>query len=470
MNKRQQMPRQDPAERIHNFNEVALGYTEEQAVREAERCIQCKKAPCKAGCPVEIDIPSFIKAIKEKNFACAIEIIKEKNNLPAVCGRVCPQEMQCEKVCTLGKKLEPVAIGRLERFVADWQLEKKGDSPRPASAGAPTTSSVNSNSPRVAVIGSGPAGLTCAADLAKMGYKVTIFESLHNTGGVLRYGIPEFRMPKHILDAEINYIKSLGVEIMVNTLVGESITLKDMLENEYKAIFIGTGAGLPYFMGIKGENLNGVYSANEFLTRVNLMKAYEFPQYDTPLKIGNRVAVIGAGNVSMDSARVSLRLGAKEVWIVYRRSEIEMPARIEEIENAREEGVRFNLLTLPVEIVDDERNWVKAMKCIKMKLGEPDQSGRRRPIPIEGSEFTMEIDTVIVAIGQGPNPLLPMKTQGLKIGKHGNIIAKSLTGETSIKGVFAGGDIVSGAATVIEAMGAGKRAARAIDEYLKKEK
>jgi len=320
---------------------------------------------------------------------------------------------------------------------------------------------------KIAVVGSGPAGLTCAADLAKMGYRVTIFESLHAAGGVLRYGIPEFRMPKYILDYEINYIKSLGVDVQLNTLIGETFSIEDLFKEGYRAIFIGTGAGLPYFMGIKGESLNGVYSANEFLTRVNLLKAYEFPESDTPVKIGKKVAVIGAGNVSMDCARVALRLGAEESHIVYRRSEQEMPARFEEIENAKEEGVKFNLLTLPVEILGDEKNWVRAMKCIRMELGEPDESGRRKPIPVKGSEFIMEIDTVVVAIGQGPNPLLVRKIPGLKTGSHGNIIANPLTGETSVEGIFAGGDIVSGAATVIEAMGAGKRSARAIDEYIK---
>jgi glutamate synthase (NADPH/NADH) small chain len=451
---RQIMPTQDPKERIKNFNEVALGYRQEQAIAEASRCLQCKKPKCIEGCPVEIDIPGFIKLTSEGRFKEAISKIKEKNNLPAICGRVCPQETQCEIKCVLGIKEEPVAIGRLERFVADLE-EDLGEVPE-----------VEPIDKKVAVIGSGPAGLTCAGDLAKMGYKVVVFESLHATGGVLRYGIPEFRLPKKIVDKEVNYIKRLGVEIEVNVVVGLTFTIKDLFNEGYKAVFIGTGAGLPYFVGIEGENLNGVYSANEFLTRTNLMCAYRFPEYDTPLRIGDKVAVIGAGNVAMDAARCSLRLGAKEVYIVYRRSRKEMPARAEEIHHAEEEGVKFVLLTAPTKLFGNDKGWVKEMQCIKMELGEPDSSGRRRPIPIPGSEFIMKVDTVIPALGQGPNPLLLKATPGLSLNKKGNIEADE-DGATSIPGVYAGGDIVTGAATVISAMGAGKRAAKAIDKYLK---
>ena len=459
--KKTEMPKQKPEERIKNFHEVALGFTEEDALKEAKRCLQCKKPTCIEGCPVEIDIPSFIKLIKEKDYNSAIKKIKEKNSLPAICGRVCPQEEQCEAKCVLGKKMEPVGIGRLERFVADWE-RKQGliesnivEVPKEKIA-------------KIAVVGSGPAGLTCAGDLVKLGYDVTIFESLHLTGGVLRYGIPEFRLPKDILDVEINYLKNLGVKIITNVLIGKTITIPELFKEGYKSIFIGTGAGLPNFLGIPGENLNGVYSANEYLTRVNLMESYKFPETDTPIKIGKKVAVIGAGNVAMDSARVSLRLGAEEVYIVYRRSESEMPARKEEIENAKEEGIKFHLLTNPIEIIgNNETGKVKAMKCIKNKLGEPDSSGRRRPIPIAGSEYIMEVDTVICAIGQSPNPLIPQSMPDLKLGAHGNILTDEKTGETSIPFVYAGGDIATGAATVIAAMGAGKRAARAINEKLK---
>ena len=457
MQKRLLMPEQLPQDRIKNFNEVALGYTEDQAVAEAKRCLQCKKAPCMPGCPVEIDIPKFIGSIAQGKFQEALNVLREKNSLPAICGRVCPQETQCEIVCTLKKKSEPVAIGRLERFVADWGRKNRGQ--RVEGRGQRVESRL-----QAAVIGAGPAGLTCAGDLAKTGWKVTIFESLHAPGGVLRYGIPEFRMPRDVLDYEIEYVKNLGVEIKTNIIVGRTITIEELFSAGYKTVFISTGAGFPYFLGIPGENYNGVYSANEFLTRANLMKAYRFPEYDTPIKIGEKVAVVGAGNVAMDSARVARRLGAKKVCIIYRRSRSEMPARAEEIHHAEEEGIELDLLTLPVEIIGDEKGWVKQVKCLKMKLGEPDDSGRRRPLPIDGSEYLIDIDTIVIAIGQGPNPLLLSMTPGLNLTRKGNIVADELTGETSLEGVYAGGDIVTGAATVIEAMGAGKRVARAIDE------
>ena len=451
------MREQPPEERIKNFNEVPLGYTPEEAIQEAKRCLQCKEPPCVKGCPVEIDIPGFIKAIAEGDFKRAIHILKEKNSLPAICGRVCPQEDQCEKLCTLGKIGEPVAIGRLERFAADWEAEQ-GDIEIPEIP--PPTGK------RVAVVGSGPAGLTVASDLAKMGHEVVIFEALHKPGGVLMYGIPEFRLPKRIVEREVEYVKKLGVKIITSFVVGKTKTVDELLQ-EYDAVFIGTGAGLPWFMGIPGENYNGIYSANEYLTRVNLMKAYLFPEYDTPVIRGERVAVIGGGNVAMDAARTALRLGAKKSMIIYRRSRKEMPARIEEIKRAEEEGVEFHFLTLPVRYHADENGWVKEMECIRMRLGEPDSSGRRRPIPIEGSNFRIPVDVVVVAIGQSPNPLIPNTTPGLKIGKHGNVITDPLTGKTSRKGVFAGGDIATGAATVILAMGAARVAARAIDEYLR---
>ncbi len=453
------MPSQDPKVRAKNFDEVATGYTAEMAIEEAQRCLQCKNEPCRKGCPVEVFIPQFIKLVAEGDFRGAISKIKEKNALPAVCGRVCPQENQCEKHCTMGIKFEAVGIGRIERFCADWERANGITIPEVA---APTGK-------KVAIVGSGPSGLTCAADLAKQGHSVTIYEALHVAGGVLMYGIPEFRLPKAVVQAEVENLKKLGVNIEVNSVVGKFTTVNQLIEEEgFDAVFIGTGAGLPYFMNIPGENYCGVYSANEFLTRSNLMKAYKFPEWDTPTKLGKKVAVLGGGNVAMDAARTALRLGAEESHIVYRRSDKELPARGEEVEHAREEGVIFDLLTNPTEILADDKGWVTGMKCLKYELGEPDASGRRKPIPIEGSEFVMEVDTVVVAIGQGPNPLVPKTTKGLELTPKGNIVADPNTGATSIPGVFAGGDIVTGAATVILAMGAGKQAANAINEYLSK--
>lgn len=454
------MPKQRVEERVHNFNEVALGYSEEQAIAEAGRCLHCPEPQCVKGCPVGIDIPAFIKAIKEGDFDGAIGKLKEKNSLPAICGRVCPQEEQCQKYCVLSRIGEPISIGRLERFAADYEREGGVEVPaRPKPSGR-----------RVAVVGSGPAGLTAAAELAKMGDEVVVFEALHAPGGVLMYGIPEFRLPKEIVGAEVDYVKKLGVTLKTDILIGRLYTVEELLKQGFNAVFIGTGAGLPRFLGLPGENLCGIYSANEFLIRVNLMKAYRFPEYDTPIKVGRRVAVIGGGNVAMDSARSALRLGAEEVHIIYRRSREEMPARLEERENAEEEGIIFKLLTNPVRFLGDERGWVRAMECISMRLGEPDESGRRRPIPIDGSEFTMDVDTVVVAIGQRPNPIVPRTTEGLKTSRWGTIVVDEETGKTSLEGVYAGGDIVSGAATVISAMGAGKRAAKAIHEYIMKKK
>jgi len=458
LKKRVRMAEQDPKERIKNFEEVALGYAEEGAVEEASRCLQCKDRPCCGGCPVCIDIPRFIKAIKERKFDEAISIVKEQNSLPAICGRVCPQEEQCEKTCTLAKVKEPIAIGRLERFVADYEREKLGvKNPKaPASTGK-----------KVAVIGSGPAGLTCAGDLAKVGHKVKLFESLHVPGGVLVYGIPEFRLPKQIVKAEVDYVRKLGVEIETNALIGRTYTIDELFHDSFDAIFVGSGAGLPDFLGIPGENSSGVYSSNEFLTRVNLMKAYLFPEYDTPIKVGKRVAVVGGGNTAMDSARCALRLKADKVTIVYRRSEQELPARKEEVERAKEEGVEFMLLTNPTRIIADEKGYVKQLECIRMQLGEPDSSGRRRPIPIQGSEFTFDVDTVVIGVGQSPNPLIRQTTKGLNSNKIGALVVDPDTLMTTRKGIFAGGDIISGGATVIRAMGEGKKAAKAINTYLK---
>ncbi|MBS7634910.1 NADPH-dependent glutamate synthase [Candidatus Bathyarchaeota archaeon] len=454
------MPKQPPHVRIRNFDEVALGYNEEQALIESERCLQCVNPQCVLGCPVEIDIPAFIKLLRDGKFREAILKIKEKNNLPAICGRVCPQEDQCQKNCLLGKRGDPVQIGRLERFLADWEREHGVEIPE----------RLPSTCKRVAVIGAGPAGLTVAGDLAKLGHEVVIFESLHEPGGVLTYGIPEFRLPKRIVQAEINYIKKLGVTIKTDTLIGRLYTIPELLKDEgFDAVFIGTGAGPPIFMGISGENLSGIYSANEFLIRVNLMRSYLFPKWDTPIKIGDRVAVIGAGNVAMDAARCAIRLGAKEVHIVYRRSRAEMPARKEEIENAEEESVIFDILTLPVAYYGDERGWVRRMECIRMQLTEPDEIGRRRPVPIPGSNFTMNMDTVIVAIGRRSNPLIQQTTPGLKVNEDGTIVVDENM-RTSIEGVYAGGDIVTGEATVISAMGAGRKAAKSIHEYLMRKK
>ncbi|KPK97477.1 MAG: dihydropyrimidine dehydrogenase [Omnitrophica WOR_2 bacterium SM23_72] len=455
---RENVPRQDSRERIKNFLEVALGYSAEQAQKEASRCLQCKDMPCVKGCPVEIDIPAFIKLLKEGKRKEALEKIKEKNNLPAVCGRVCPQEDQCEAVCVLNKKKIPINIGALERYAADYELVRSAKCEVPSK-------DKKTQLAKVAVVGSGPAGLTCAADLAKMGYQVTLFESLHIAGGVLVYGIPEFRLPKKIVGNEIAYIQSLGVDIETNILIGQTFTLEELFLKGFKAIFLAVGAGLPQFVGIPGENLSRVYSANEFLTRVNLMKGNRFPEYATPLSVGETVAVIGGGNVAVDCARVSLRLG-KVVNLVYRRTEAEMPARAEEVKNAKEEGIIFQFLTQPVKVLGDEKGFVKGLECIKMVLGEPDESGRRRPVPVEDSNFVLDVDTVVVAIGQSPNPLLSKVTSGLKTNKDGTV-AVDKNFMTSIKGVFAGGDIITGADTVISAMGAGKKAAQAIEAYIR---
>lgn len=459
---RNKVPQQPAKERVKNFFEVALGFSKGQAEEEARRCLQCKDPVCIKGCPVQIDIPAFIKLIKEGKQKEALEKIKEKNNLPAVCGRVCPQEDQCEAACILNKKKIPINIGALERFAADYELNQLSVISSQLSENRKLKTE---NLDKIAVIGSGPAGLTCAADLAKMGYTVTLFESLHLPGGVLMYGIPEFRMPKKIVQQEVDYIKSLGVEIKTDTLVGNTYSIDDLFKEGFKAVFIATGAGLPQFLGIPGENLNRVYSANEFLTRVNLMQAYKFPEYATPINIGKKVAVIGGGNVAFDCARVALRLG-KEVILVYRRTEKEMPARKEEIQNAKEEGVVFKTLTQPVRIIDDGQGCTGALECMAMELGELDASGRRRPVPLRDSNFILDVDTVVVAIGQNPNPLLPKVTPGLKTNKDGTIwVDKNFM--TSLTGVFAGGDIITGADTVISAMGAGKKAAVAIDEYIK---
>ncbi len=455
---RHEMPVQDPLVRARNFNEVALGYDSETAVAEAERCLACKKPKCIDGCPVGIDIPGFIAAIEDQRFAEALAIIKKDNTLPAICGRVCPQEDQCEVECVVGKKQAPVAIGRLERFVADW-ASARGQSKMPAQAAK--------SGFRVAVVGSGPAGLACAADLAIRGHQVTLLEALHKPGGVLVYGIPEFRLPKAVVNEEIQNLTKMGVELRCNFVVGKTATVQELFEEwGYDAVFVATGAGLPYFMGIPGENCIGVYSANEFLTRVNLMKAFDFPQHDTPVKMGSRVAVVGSGNVAMDCLRTALRLGAEQVVCLYRRTRTESPARLEELEHAEHEGIDFRWLNAPVEIYGDDEGCVTGVRVIKMELGEPDSSGRRRPVPLSGSEYDIELDTVIMGIGQGANPLLTTSTEGLELNKWGNIVVDE-TLMTSIPGVFAGGDIVTGAATVILAMGAGKQASASIDHYLR---
>jgi len=465
---RNKIPEQDPEKRVNNFNEVELGYTEEQAILESTRCLMCKKPKCTEGCPVEIDIKGFIALIKERKFEEALEKIREKNTLPGICGRVCPQEDQCEKTCILGIKDDPVAIGKLERFVADYEVNKSQNLKKclnPGSNKLPTTPVSNKTRIKTAVIGAGPAGLTCAGDLARMGYEVTLFEALHSAGGVLVYGIPEFRLPKSIVNGEVEYVKKLGVEIKLNSIVGKTYTIDELMENGYKSIFIGTGAGLPYFLGIPGENLNGVYSANEYLTRVNLMKSYLFPAWDTPIKKKPLVSVVGGGNVALDSARTAKRLGAKKVYLLYRRSEVEMPGRVEEIKHAREEGIEMTFLANPVEIIG-ENCWVKKIRCLRMELGEPDDSGRRRPIAIPGSEYDIDTDIVVIAIGQGPNPVLTQTSPDIELDRRGNIKADAFC-RTNKKGVFAGGDIVTGAATVILAMGAGKIAAKSMDEYLR---
>ncbi|MGM0409306.1 MAG: NADPH-dependent glutamate synthase [Bacillota bacterium] len=454
------MKAQDADKRINNFEEVPLGYSDEEAMQEAERCLQCEHQPCVDGCPVSVPIPQFIKKVKEGEFSEANKIIKSKNNLPAVCGRVCPQEEQCEEVCVMGEKFEPVAIGRLERFVSDKALENEEENKDKIEE----ENLKNKLDKKVAVVGAGPAGLTAAADLAKEGFEVTLFEALHKTGGVLRYGIPQFRLPKEIVDQEVELIKELGVEIKLNTIIGKTMTVDELFENGYEAVFIGAGAGLPRFLGIDGENLNGVYSANEYLTRVNLMKAYKFPKYKTPIKVGDRVAVIGGGNVAMDSARTAKRLGAKEVMVVYRRSEEQMPARDEEIEHAKEEGIEFELLNNPIAFHGQEGKLTQ-MECIEMELGEKDDSGRRRPIAIEDSNWMLDVDIAIIAIGQSPNPVLTENTRGLETKSWGGIVVDDKL-QTTREGVFAGGDVVTGAATVIKAMGAGKEGAKNIKEYL----
>jgi glutamate synthase (NADPH/NADH) small chain len=454
------MPRQEAAMRAKNFKEVALGYTPEMAAEEANRCIQCVKRPCVSGCPVNIDIPEFIKALRENRMQDAVTTLKSKNQLPGICGRVCPQESQCEEQCILNKQKAPVAIGRLERFVADWETQNKAVLTKGAPLPPPTGK-------KVAVVGSGPAGLTVAAELAKQGHAVTVFEALHVGGGVLMYGIPEFRLPKEIVQNEVNSVKALGVELVLDALIGKADTIDELLAGGFDAVFIGTGAGLPLFLNIPGENFNGVYSANEWLTRINLMKAYLFPDYDTPIRVGKKVAVVGGGNVAMDAARCAKRLGAEEVYIVYRRSADELPARHEEVENAKEEGIIFKFLTNPTRFLDNGKGWLNAMECIQMELGEPDASGRRRPIAKKGSEFIMQIDTVVVALGTTPNPLIAATTKGLQTTSHGTVVSDESTGKTVKDKVWAGGDIVTGSATVIGAMGAGKRAAADIHHYLK---
>ncbi|UCC69597.1 MAG: NADPH-dependent glutamate synthase [Armatimonadota bacterium] len=474
---RNPLPRRDPKERARDFEEVALGFDEEAALAEARRCLQCKRPTCVEGCPVGVDIPGFILALKEKRFAEAVRVLKDRNNLPGICGRVCPQETQCEEVCVLARQGDPVAVGALERFVADWDREHgAGVLSEQGGRGAVAGGKVLPNrreregdhrGVKVAVIGSGPGGLTAAADLARYGYRVTIFESLHAPGGVLRYGIPEFRMPREILDQEVAYVESLGVEIETDVLVGKTVTLDELREEGFEAFFVATGAGLPWFLHIPGENLAGVYSANEFLTRVNLMQAYRFPEYRTPVRVGKRTAVIGGGNTAMDSARSALRLGS-EVSLLYRRTRAEMPARAEEVENALAEGVVLRELTIPVRMLGDKEGHVRAVECLRAELGEPDASGRRRPVAVEGSEFDVPVDTVIVAVSQSPNPLLPRSEPDLETRKDGRLVVNPETGETNMPGVFAGGDIANDAGTVFAAMGDGKRPARAIHEYLER--
>ncbi|MBE9514211.1 MAG: NADPH-dependent glutamate synthase [Chloroflexi bacterium] len=454
------MPKQEPEARAKSFSEVALGYTEEQAIEEASRCLQCPKPTCKEGCPVNVDIPEFVGAVAGRDMPEAVRILKSKNSLPGICGRVCPQEVQCEETCALAKKGAPVAIGRLERYVADWE---RG---HPEVTGKQKEARASKNG-KVAVVGSGPAGLTCAADLARLGYEVTILEALHVPGGVLTYGIPEFRLPKQIVQDEVDYVRWLGVEIKLNQVIGKIATADELLADGYDAVFLAPGAGAPMFLNIPGENLTNVYSANEFLTRTNLMKAYLFPEYDTPVKVGRRVAVFGGGNVAMDASRCALRLGAGEVDIIYRRSKVEMPARFEERENAEEEGVIFKLLTNPKCFMGDEQGRVRAVECYEMELGEPDESGRRRPIQKPGTEHIIDIDTAIVALGTKPNPIIPSTTPGLDLTRWGTIKTDEATGRTSKDRIWCGGDMATGAATVISAMGAGKRAAADIAAHLK---
>jgi glutamate synthase (NADPH) small chain len=456
---RVEMPKQSPETRKHNFQEVALGYTQDLAEEEAKRCIQCKKPKCVEGCPVGVEIPEFIRAVRDGDMPEAVRVMKRKNSLPGICGRVCPQEVQCESLCVLNKKGKDVqvAIGRLERYVADWEL---GQADRPKAKSAPPSGK------KVAVVGAGPAGLTCAADLAKLGHKVTIFEALHEGGGVLVYGIPEFRLPKNIVKAEIEYVKSLGADLELDSVVGRQTQLGDLLKNGYDAVFLGIGAGAPRFMGVPGENLSGIYSANEYLTRVNLMKAYKFPEYDTPIRKGKMVAVVGGGNVAMDAARSAMRLGADEVHVVYRRSREEMPARLEEVENAMEEGIIFDFLTNPTRFIGDERGIVKAMEIVEMELGDPDSSGRRSPRVKKGSEHIVAVDTVIIAVGTVPNPLIASSTPELKTTKWGTLVVDD-RGRTTMEGVWAGGDITTGGATVISAMGAGKTTSKDMDEWLR---
>jgi glutamate synthase (NADPH/NADH) small chain len=455
--KKTKMREQDPKARARNFEEVPYGYSPEEAIAEAQRCLGCKKPGCVEGCPVNIDIPGFVKQIAEGAFLESMRVMKRTNVLPAICGRVCPQETQCEGMCVLAKKMEPVAIGNLERFIADWEAQQKE---------CVMCEMLPPTGKKVAVVGCGPAGLTVAGDMRKLGHEVTILEALHKPGGVLMYGIPEFRLPKAIVEREVNFVVSMGAELRMNYVVGKLQTIDDLL-GKYDAVFVGTGAGLPWFMNLPGENAIGVYSANEYLTRSNLMKAYLFPEYDTPIVRGKQVATIGGGNVAMDSARTALRLGAEKSMIIYRRSRDEMPARAAEIHHAEEEGIDFRFLTNPVRYVTDEKGWIRELECLRMELGEPDASGRRRPVEVKGSEFRVPVDTVVVAIGNSPNPLIPQTTPGLETTKRGTLVADPKTGRTTKKGVFAGGDIVTGAATVILAMGAGRIAARSMDEYLK---